>query len=626
MNSVGSIVRGALRDFRRTWPQLVLTDLLCRALAVIVLTPVIGLLLKLFLLTADDGVLTDADIAVFLLHPIGMAALVIVGAVVIAIRFAEQGVLMVIGFGAISDRRVSWLEAVGYVVRHGRGILHLAGRVLLRVLLLVVPFVAAIGGVYLLLLSEYDINFYLAERPAEFRAALALAGVLLAGLAIIALVKFSDWILGLPMVLFGGVAGGRALGKSAERTRDSRWKIVGGVAGWLAFKALLSTTVTYAVGFSGSVLVPDVYGNFVLVMAGLALTLVLAGLANLALSMVATMVFSLLLARVYRALAGPGRLDPSPADSEPLAQRATLQIQGKTIAAGVAAALLAVAIGAYVVADGLDEQDDVEVIAHRGASVAAPENTLAAFERALVDGTDWIELDVQEDADGVVIVAHDSDFMKLSHSRLKVWDATQDDLRDLDIGSWFAPEFADERVPTLAEVLEKARGRAGVVIELKYYGHDEALEARTVEVVETTGMSDDVMIMSLKLAGLRKAAALRPEWPHGLLNTASVGDLTRLDVDFLALNAAAASSSMIKRAHKRGLRVFVWTINDPVQMSVMISRGADGIITDEPALVRKVIELREELSPIGRLVVWIAGEAGLLRGEAVDEASSAEDA
>ena len=111
---------------------------------------------------------------------------------------------------------------------------------------------------------------------------------------------------------------------------------------------------------------------------------------------------------------------------------------------------------------------------------------------------------------------------------------------------------------------------------------------------------------------------------RGLLNTASIGDLTRLDLDFLALNSAAASLAMVQRAHEQGMKVYVWTINDPVQMSVMMSRGVDGIITDNPALARQVLELRKQLSPFGRLVVWVAGETGLLRG--VDKYSTADDA
>ena len=277
-----------------------------------------------------------------------------------------------------------------------------------------------------------------------------------------------------------------------------------------------------------------------------------------------------------------------------------------------------------MVARSMDEPEKVEIIAHRGASGAAPENTLAAFERAIHDQADWIELDVQENADGVVIVAHDSDFMKVAQQSLRVWDATSEQLRDMDIGSWFDPKFSDQRVPTLRQALELAKDRIGVVIELKYYGHDHSLESRVVDIVEQAEMASDIKIMSLKLSGLRTSIALRPEWTHGLLNTASIGDLTRLELNFLALNSRAASYAMIRNAHRRGMKLYVWTINDPVQMSVMMSRGADGIITDEPALAKQLIEFREKISPVGRLLIWIAGEVGLLRATLVS--SPAEDA
>ena len=121
-----SDLRGALTDFRRTWPQLVLIDLLARALAVVVVTPVVGLLLKLFLMRTDDGVLADTDIAAFALHPIGLTAILVVGAVSLGVWFAELGVLMTIGFGAVEDRRVTWIDGVRYVLRHAAQLVRLS--------------------------------------------------------------------------------------------------------------------------------------------------------------------------------------------------------------------------------------------------------------------------------------------------------------------------------------------------------------------------------------------------------------------------------------------------------------------------------------------------------------------
>ena len=614
----------ARSDFRRTWPQLLLTDLLARIIAVVVLIPMVGLLIKVFLLQTDDGVLADTDIVVFLLHPLGITALLIVCAVLLGMLFAKQGVLMVVGFGAIKDRRMTWLDSMRYVTKYTFELVNLAGHVIVRLLLISAPFLAGVGGVYLLFLNKHDINFYLVAKPPEFWWAIATAGLLMMIMAVIILKKCANWIIAMPLILFEGNRARQALRESARKVVVFGWKIALLLASWLAGVALLSGLFTFLVGLIGNALIPDLGGNFAIVALGLGVTLMLAGLGNLAIAILSTALFPLLIVRLYRSLAGPGRLDPELAARGSLGEKASLNIPGKAIFGLSAAALVLIILGGYAVSRSINEGVDIEVIAHRGASGATPENTMASFQRAILDKADWIELDVQENADDVIVVAHDSDFLKVAGSDLKVWDATNENLRNLDIGSWYAPEYSNQRVPTLRQALELAKNKLGVVIELKYYGHDRNLESRVVDIVEQTGMESDIMIMSLKIDGLRKITALRPTWIRGLLNTASIGDLTRLDLDFLALNSMAASLAMIHHTHKQGMKVYVWTVNDPVQMSVMMSRGVDGIITDEPALARQVMELRKQLSPFGCLVVWIAGETGLLHG--VDKYSTEEDA
>jgi glycerophosphoryl diester phosphodiesterase len=491
-------------------------------------------------------------------------------------------------------------------------------------LLISAPFLAGVGGVYLLFLNKHDINFYLVNKPPEFWWAIAIAGLLVMIMAVIVLKRCASWIITMPLILFEGNRARQALRESARKLVVFGWKIALLLVSWLAGVALLSGLVTLLVSLLGNALIPDLGGDFAIVAIGLGITLMLAGLGNLAIAILNTALFPLLIVRLYRSMTGPGRLDPELAARGSLGEKASLHIPGKAIFGLSAAALVLIILGGYAVSRSINEEAQVEIIAHRGASGAAPENTMASFQRAIVDKADWIELDVQENADDVVVVAHDSDFMKVARSDLKVWDATNESLRDLDIGSWYAPEYSNQRVPTLRQALKLAKDKLGVAIELKYYGHDRKLESRVLDIVEQTGMESDIMIMSLKIDGLRKFTALRPAWTRGLLNTASIGDLTRLDLDFLALNSRAASPAMIHHAHKQGMKVYVWTVNDPVQMSVMMSRGVDGIITDEPALARQVMELRKQLSPFGRLVVWIAGETGLLHG--VDKYSTEEDA
>ena len=206
---------------------------------------------------------------------------------------------------------------------------------------------------------------------------------------------------------------------------------------------------------------------------------------------------------------------------------------------------------------------------------------------------------------------HDSDFMKLAGVDLKIWDATKADLKEIDIGSWFNPTFKDERVPTLQDVLTKCKGKIRVNIELKYYGHDDQLEQRVVEIVEALDMASNVVVMSLKTDAVRTMKALRPSWKVGQLMSVSAGDLQNVEADFVAVNASFANRSFVRSVHDIGKEVYVWTVNDAPTMSAMVSRGVDGIITDKPALARSVLDFRSALSPAERVLLELAGILGV---------------
>src|SRR5262249_57824245 len=158
---------------------------------------------------------------------------------------------------------------------------------------------------------------------------------------------------------------------------------------------------------------------------------------------------------------------------------------------------------------------EVRIFAHRGSSIEAPENSLAAFKKAGQEHADFVELDVQESSDGVVLVNHDVDLMKLARSPLKIWQTPAAELRKVDIGSSTGPQFADQRVPTLVEALDACRGVTEVDIELKDYGHDQMLEERVVAIVDSMQMQDKIVTMSLSPKMVAKMKQLRPQWTSG---------------------------------------------------------------------------------------------------------------
>ncbi len=601
-----------------------LTDLLARALAVTILTPLVGLLLKLFLTTTETGVVADQAIVSFLLHPIGMATLVIVSAVSLSILFAETGQLMVIAFGAVEDRRVTWLDAVIYAYRRAMNLVPLAGHTVIRLLIIAVPFVAAIAGAAWLLLRTYDINYYLSHKPPEFLAAVAIAGLLALVMVLVMTSRIAGWLLSLPMVLFEEIGGRDSLRASEKATSAHRRKLGIWIIGWIVATALLAMSATFLVGSAAGFLVPRVTSNITLLLITLSGFLVLSGIANLAISFVTTAFFPLLIVRIYRSIAGPGELRPEICARGTLGGTASWRLPGKPVLAAAAFVLVIVIGLSFVTLGHIELEDTAQIIAHRGGEAVAPENTIAAFQQAISDRADWLEIDVQENGDGEVVIAHDRDFMRVAGADLDVFRATNQDLARIDIGSFFNSKYSDQRTPTLHEALELAKGKAGLFIELKYYGHDVSLEQKVVDLVEETGMSSNIVIMSLEYDGLRKTAALRPDWTYGLLNAVAIGDLTRLDVGFLALTAKASSTSMIRRTHKRGMKIYTWTIDDPVQMWVMMSRGVDGIITNKVALANQVKGLRAQVTPVGRFIIWMAGESGLLGS--IDATSARDEA
>ena len=166
-------------------------------------------------------------------------------------------------------------------------------------------------------------------------------------------------------------------------------------------------------------------------------------------------------------------------------------------------------------------------------------------------------------------------------------------------------------MPTLAEALEVCKGVSRMNIELKDYGKSQHLEDRVVELVETAGMQNDIVTMSLNRRMVENMKRLRPNWTAGLLAAKAIGEPSRLPFDFLAVESRMATRSFIRTAHAAHKPVYVWTVNDPQRMVRMIGLGADGLITDRPALAREVLARYAEMTQAERLLLFAMTQLGV---------------
>jgi glycerophosphoryl diester phosphodiesterase len=599
-------------DLRRTWPQLLGTDLIYKAIAFVLLTPLVGFALRFFMSTSGHTVLADQDILFFFLSPVGLVALVVVSTVSIGIIALEQACLMTIGFAGIENAHIGNLDVLWHTTRQAGSILQMAAGIIMRVLLMAAPFFAAGGVVYLTMLTHFDINYFLTVKPPVFWVAAGIIITLLAVMGIIIIHRLIAWTFALPLYLFENLNVSKVLKRSREKTKGWRWKIFLTIAAWAGITLLLSALATGMVVFLSRLILPALAGSIQLLVFAMGGLFLLWSGVNLAISIFAASTFALLIVRLYDRLAAPRKpvyIWPEAIGSSPNIRKWSLSF-GKILVGLLTLAVFAVFVGVVIV-DSIRLDDDVLVMAHRGAAGAAPENTLASIERAISDNADFVEIDVQETSDGEVVVIHDSDLMKIGNTNLKIWDATYEQLQHIDVGSWFSSEFSGERVPKLKQVLELCRDKTHVNIELKYYGHDKRLEESVVEVVEAADMAPQIVVMSLKYNAIEKIRMLRPTWTIGLLTAQAVGNLTKLDADFLAVHTGLVSGHFVRAAHKSDKKVFAWTVNDALQMSRMISMGVDGLITDEPALARLVIKERADLNPVERLLLSLSLQFGV---------------
>jgi len=244
----------------------------------------------------------------------------------------------------------------------------------------------------------------------------------------------------------------------------------------------------------------------------------------------------------------------------------------------------------------------VMVIAHRGFSGDAPENTLAAFQKAIEVGCDMMELDVHLSRDGQVVVIHDHSLERTTNGRGKVADYTLEELKQLDAGFWFATRFLGEPIPTLKEALQLAKGRILVNIEIKngslgQYTITDLVD-RTLREVEKAAMAEQVIFSSFYPPALDRIRERDSRLWVALLYHRSWRSIPQVTAGksfpILNLRNSFLTKGKIARIHQEGIRVNTYTVNAAAQMERFIRWGVDGIITNHPDRLIKILQKKSK--------------------------------
>ena len=246
---------------------------------------------------------------------------------------------------------------------------------------------------------------------------------------------------------------------------------------------------------------------------------------------------------------------------------------------------------------------DVQIIAHRGFSAKAPENTLAAFQAAADLGVGF-ELDVTLSATGEVIVIHDDSVDRTTDGEGAVNQLSLDYIKSLDAGSWFDDTFAGEKIPTLQEVLSRLGGVVLIDIEIKSLKPREPLADAVVAEIEKASLVDKVLVTSFDPYMLTRVREKNPDIRRGMLTGTFKGeDLTIIEKFILrrllfrgkvkpvaiVMEDVRASKAVIRKWQRRGYEFLVWTVNEEAEMRRLIEASVDGIITNYPDVLQEIL-------------------------------------
>ncbi len=239
------------------------------------------------------------------------------------------------------------------------------------------------------------------------------------------------------------------------------------------------------------------------------------------------------------------------------------------------------------------------IVAHRGSSAIAPENTLASFRQAIADGADAIELDVHLTKDGEVVVIHDSTLNRTTNGRGRVRDYTLVELKRLDAGSWFHKRFSSEKIPALAEVFEEIGDRVEINIEIKTDDYNErsvGMLEKCIELINKYQAANFVLISSFNYMILQHVKKLQPEIATGILFN-PLRNL-RLSIHHLMEKTNAklfiCAKSYLKRSivsnlHEKKIKVGTYTINDKAALIRVLKKSVDFIYSDNPVKISEII-------------------------------------
>jgi glycerophosphoryl diester phosphodiesterase len=566
------------------------------------LVPASGWLLNRLVASSGQYAVSDNDLIAFFLSPPGLLFLILSLGFVLAFWFAEQVGLLIISVNAVFQNKIYVSHVLWEQIKNIPALIRLGLLQAAVYLVASIPFVLGIGLTYLWLLRDWDLYYYLNVKPLSWYIAVTIAGTFLATYLLLAAWLYIRWLFSIPFLVFGDVTPTGALRKSWQQTRGRFWELLLPLSICWAVVIISSLVIALLVRTAAVELLEPAELTLKFVVPVVVGTLALIAVLDAIWFIIGKIMHVWIIADFYSEMMEAKQKPSAPAPAAGILSPSGVKRIGWLIAGIVL--IMGVAAGTAFIRD-FKINSAVEITGHRGSKLKAPENTLSALRQAIAEGADYAEIDVQTTADGTVVLLHDADLMRVASVNRRLRDINYSDLKDIDVGTWFMPEFSGERIPTLQEAIDLARGHIKLNIELKFNWPDPTLSRKVGDIIQQNGFISECVVSSLNFQALTEIKQALPTLKTGLIVLQAVGNLSRMEVDFLSINASRVTPRLVRDVHRRGDKVHVWTVNDLNNVISMIEMGVDNIITDYPQKLRRFLEAWNSLSDGEKIVLML---------------------
>ncbi|MDG0809156.1 glycerophosphodiester phosphodiesterase [Cohnella rhizosphaerae] len=581
----------AFRDFRATYPKLLLFEYLYMLATSVIVVPVITFMFNRILTVVGSGSLLNGDVYRLGLSYNGVLGLALIGLVASLAVLIELIVLIILVQQHYFGKNIAISDAVKTTIRQAPRLLGFGIFQLLFLLLILIPFIdSPLSASFYAL---FNVPVFLNREVLDASFTMTFVYALLIVVALYALLR---WIFALHFIVLEGKTTTQAIRSSQALTRGRRPQ--------LFLSLFLFNATVFAAGssaISSLSYLPSWLDINVLTIFSRHYSLTLSTILTYMFALLLLPVNIILLTRLFYNF--NRSLGVKPQDRltiyrsrlgrlEGRIGRYVKGIQRRRLLMGSMAVVymsLSIFIGLRATGGLVYAKWSVTIAAHRGDAAGGPENSLPSILSAIDKDMTAVELDVQLTKDGVAVLFHDGNLLRMTGKNARIADLTYAQLGGLDIGEDENGETV--RIPTLGEVLSEAQGRIKLIVDLKPYGNGDALAEEVVRLIRDTGMEKDVYVQSFDGNALRHIRALDPDIKIGQILYFALGNLSALDVDFYTIEQIMLTKQLVKQAHAGGREVWVWTVNDRRDLKEVLKFQVDGIITDNPTMAQSMVEV-----------------------------------